>query len=124
MPALNEQDVRPTIGVITALPHEYAAVKVLLECQRSIFVSGRGAGRQYIYGEVQAPNGGRHQIVLALLPDMGNDHASTRAALLLQHFPSVQTIIMCGIAGGVPNPDKTPEHVRLGDIVVSNREGI
>jgi nucleoside phosphorylase/tetratricopeptide (TPR) repeat protein len=122
--AVNEQDVRPTIGVITALAHEYAAFKVLLESQRSIFVSGRGAGRQYLYGEVQAPNGGSHQVVLALLPDMGNDHASTRAALLLEHFPSVHTVIMSGIAGGVPNPDKPTEHVRLGDIVVSNREGV
>lgn len=123
-PTLNEQDVQPGVGIITALPHEYAAVKVLLESQRPVFVSGRGAGRQYLYGEVPAPNGGRHQIVLALLPDTGNDHASTRAALLLTHFPSVHTVIMSGIAGGVPNPNKPPEHVRLGDIVVSNREGV
>lgn len=123
-PALNEQDIKPTVGIITALPHEYAAVKVLLESQRPIFVSGRGAGRQYLYGEVPEPNGGRHQIVLALLPDTGNNQASTRAALLLEHFPSVHTIIMSGIAGGVPNPAKPAEHVRLGDIVVSNREGV
>lgn len=49
-PALSEQDAKPTVGVITALPHEYAAVKVLLESQRPIFMSGRGAGRQYLYG--------------------------------------------------------------------------
>lgn len=123
-PALNEQDVLPVVGIITALPHEYAAVKVLLETQRPIFVAGRGAGRQYLYGEVPAPNGDRHRIVLALLPDTGNDHASARAALLLTHFPSVHTVIMSGIAGGIPNPDKPAEHVRLGDIVVSNREGV
>lgn len=124
VPALNAQDVKPTVGIITALPHEYAAVKVLLESQHPISVSGRGAGRRYLYGEVSAPDGGRHQIVLALLPDTGNDHASTRAALLLTHFPSVHTIIMSGIAGGVPNPSKPAEHVRLGDIIVSNREGV
>ena len=78
----------PTVGIVTALPHEYAAVKVLLESQRPIFISGRGAGRQYLYGEVPASHGGRHQVVLALLPDMGNNQASTRAALLLEHFPS------------------------------------
>lgn len=121
---VNEQDVKPTIGIITALPHEYTAVKVLLESQRPISVAGRGAGRQYLYGEVPAFNGNRHQIVLALLPDTGNNQASARAALLLEHFPSVNTIIMSGIAGGVPYPDKPAEHVRLGDIVVSGREGV
>jgi nucleoside phosphorylase len=123
-PAIGERDIKPTIGIITALPHEYAAVKVLLESQYPIFMSGRGAGRQYLYGELSAPDGGNHSIVLALLPDTGNNLASTRAALLLQHFPSVNILIMSGIAGGVPNPDKPAEHVRLGDIVISNREGV
>lgn len=121
---LNERNIKPTIGIITALSHEYAAVKVLLESQRPIFVSGRGAGRQYLYGEVPAPNGGRHPIVLALLPDTGNNLASARAALLLEHFPTVNTVIMSGIACGVPYPDKSVEHVRLGDIVVLSREGM
>jgi nucleoside phosphorylase/tetratricopeptide (TPR) repeat protein len=121
---LNERDVKPTIGIITALPHEYAAVKVLLESQHPISVPGRGAGRQYLYGEVPALNGNSHPIVLALLPDTGNNQASARAALLLEHFPTINTIIMSGIAGGVPNPDKPSEHVRLGDIVVSNRDGV
>lgn len=123
-PAFNEQDVKPTVGIITALPHEYAAVKVLLESQRPIFVPGRGANRQYLYGEVPAPDCGRHRIVLALLPDTGNNHASARAALLIEHFPSVRIVIMSGIAGGVPNPNKSAEHVRLGDVVVTNREGV
>lgn len=55
---------------------------------------------------------------------MGNNQASTRAALLLEHFPTVHTVIMSGIAGGIPNPDKPAEHVRLGDVVVSSREGV
>jgi nucleoside phosphorylase/HEAT repeat protein len=121
--ALTEHHVKPTVGIITALPHEYAAVKVLLESQRPIVVSGRGAGRQYLYGELSAPNG-RHRIVLALLPDVGNNHASARAALLTNHFPSINLIIMAGIAGGIPHPERPAEHVRLGDIVVSNRDGV
>jgi nucleoside phosphorylase/tetratricopeptide (TPR) repeat protein len=116
--------MKPTIGIITALSHEYLAVKVLLESQRPIYVPGDGAGRQYLYGEIPAANGVVHSIVLALLPDMGNNIASARTAILLQHFKSVHTVIMCGIAGGVPNPDKPSEHVRLGDIVTSNRQGV
>jgi nucleoside phosphorylase/tetratricopeptide (TPR) repeat protein len=123
-PAFSEGELKPLIGIVAALPHEFAAVKVLLESPRPIFVPGRGAGRQYLYGELPAPNGGKHSIVLALPPDTGNNLASARAALLLNHFPSVHTIIMSGIAGGVPHPDKSAEHVRLGDIVVSNRDGV
>lgn len=31
---------------------------------------------------------------------------------------------MVGIAGGIPNPDKVEDHVRLGDVVVSNDGGV
>ena len=31
---------------------------------------------------------------------------------------------MTGIAGGVPFPEKAEDHVRLGDIVVSDRNGV
>jgi nucleoside phosphorylase/Flp pilus assembly protein TadD/predicted nucleic acid-binding protein len=123
-PAINEGDVRPTIGIITALPKEYGAVKVLLESQREIAVAGRGAGRRYLYGEIPASDGGKHAVVLALLPAMGNNPASSRATLLQTHFSSVQEIIMSGIAGGVPKPEDPEEHVRLGDIVVCNGQGV
>ena len=33
-------------------------------------------------------------------------------------------VIMVGIAGGVPNPAKPDDHVRLGDVVVSDRNGV
>jgi nucleoside phosphorylase len=55
---------------------------------------------------------------------MGNNVAAARGTLLLQHFPSVEAIVMVGIAGGVPNPDKADDHVRLGDVVVSDRRGV
>lgn len=116
--------IEPTIGIITALPHEYAAVKVLLESTRSLDLPGRGAGCRYLYGEIPSLSGGRHSLVLALLPHMGNNSASGRATLLLVHFPSVQAVIMAGIAGGAPNPTKPNEHVRLGDVVVSNQQGV
>jgi len=113
-----------TIGIITALPHEFGAVKALLENTREHFVDGRGAGRRYWLGEVPAANGGSNTVALALLPDTGNTIASTRATLLLEHFQNAQAIIMTGIAGGVPFPEKAEHHVRLGDIIVSNRYGV
>jgi nucleoside phosphorylase len=65
-----------TTGIITALPKEYATVKVLLESHRAVEVQGRGAGRRYLYGEIPAIDGGRHPIVLALLPALGNNPAA------------------------------------------------
>ncbi len=118
----NEQPF-PAFGIIAALTREYTAVKVLLENRRIHAVPGRGAGRQYLLGRVPSASGGSHSVVLALA-DKGNNMATARATLLLEHFPNVKSIIMVGIAGGVPNPKKPDEHVRLGDIVVSNRKGV
>lgn len=114
----------PSIGIITALPKEYAAVAVVLESTKPIDLPGHGAGRRYLYGEIPSSNSSKHPLVLALLSDMGNNSASSRATLLFEHFPSVQLVIMVGIAGGVPQPSVPAKHVRLGDIVVSDRNGV
>ena len=55
---------------------------------------------------------------------MGNNVAAARGTLLLQHFPKVEAIVMVGIGGGVPSPEKVDDHVRLGDVVVSDRRGV
>ena len=113
----------PKVGIITALPKEYAAVRVLLKNSKKYQSPGKGAGRRYLLGELPAKDGGKHIVVLALA-DVGNNLASSRASQLIEHFPSVESIIMVGIAGGVPFPSKPDEHVRLGDIVVSNQQGV
>lgn len=115
--------MNPTIGIITALPKEYVAVKMLLENQSKYRVPGRGAGRRYLLGEIPADGSGKHSLVLSLA-DMGNNIAANRATLLLEHFPTVESIIMVGIAGGIPCPDVPDEHIRLGDVVVSNQKGV
>jgi nucleoside phosphorylase len=113
----------PTVAVITALPHETAAVRAVFGDPPRFDVPGSGAGRAYWMAELPSPLGGRHRVVIAQA-DMGNNIAAVRASLLLSHFPSVESIIMCGIAGGIPNPTKVTEHVRLGDVVVSNQKGV
>ncbi len=118
-----EQRKQTTIGIITALPKEYVAVKAVVDNLVEFSVPGRGAGRRYLLGEVPAANRRKHIIALSLA-DVGNSIAAARATLLLEHFPNINTIIMVGIAGGVPFPDKPDEHVRLGDIVVSNKNGV
>ncbi len=114
----------PTIGIITALPKEYVAVKALIADGQETFVPGVRGLQRYLVGRVPAANGAEHVVVAALLTDMGNNSAAIRATLLLEHFQGVRSILMGGIAGGIPQPGKASEHVRLGDIVVSDRNGV
>jgi nucleoside phosphorylase len=113
----------PRIGVITALTHETAAVRSALGDPPQINLPGSGAGRAYWLAEIASPFGGVHHVVIAQA-DIGNNIAAVRGTQVLSHFPTVDSIIMCGIAGGIPQPTKAAEHVRLGDIVISNIKGI
>jgi nucleoside phosphorylase len=118
-----EEQLPYRVGIVTALEIEYAAVKALLDNITDYSVPGQGAGRRYLLGETPAIDGGKHSVVLALA-GQGNNIAAARATLLLEHFPNVKSIIMVGIAGGIPNPTKVDEHVRLGDVVISDKKGV
>ena len=115
--------VEPAIGIITALPKELAAAKRILEDAQPYHVPGKGAGRRYWAGRIPALGGRFHTVVLGKA-EMGTNPAATRATLMLEHFPTIQFIIMVGIAGGCPHPGKPSEHVRLGDVVVSDERGV
>jgi nucleoside phosphorylase/tetratricopeptide (TPR) repeat protein len=114
---------RVTVGIVTALPEERAAMRSMLEGPVRWSAEGRGAGRAYDLGEITAHDGGKHVVALALA-GMGNNSAASRGALLLSHFPEIEGVLMVGIAGGVPNAERAGEHVRLGDVVVSDRRGV
>jgi nucleoside phosphorylase len=113
-----------SIGVITALPEEFAAICQVLQCGGPIDLPGAGAGRKYAIARIRTTGGGEHVVAVGMLVDMGNDSAAIRATQMMQHCPSISHIIMSGIAGAVPNPDKAEHHVRLGDIVVSDWNGV
>lgn len=115
--------MEPSIGIMTALPIECNAVEQVLEYVKPFAVPGIGAGRKYKIGRIPSINGGDHHIVLSC-GDKGNNLAASRATLMIEHFPTIKYIIMVGIAGGVPNPDKPDVHVRLGDVVVSDNKGV
>jgi len=122
--AIDNEQTKPLIGIITALPQEYAAVKSIFENSgEEISFPGAGAGRIYCLVDINSLNGNKSKLVLAYA-SMGTNIAATRATLLLEHFPDLKYIFMVGIAGGVPNPKKVEDHVRLGDIVVSNEKGV
>jgi nucleoside phosphorylase/tetratricopeptide (TPR) repeat protein len=120
---VEERTPAPTVGIVTALPCETAAVRAVFGDPSRIDMPGSGAGRAYWMAEVASPRGGTHRVLIAQA-DMGTNSAAVRASLLLAHFPTVESIVMCGIAGGIPDSPGTADGVRLGDIVVSNQKGV
>ncbi len=114
----------PAIGIIVALVEEFDAVRLMLSNERRYRAQGPGGSREYLFGEISSTRKGTHQVVLAQTATMGNNSAALRASKMLTDFDGIDAIIMCGIAGGVPHPTSPQDHVRLGDIVVSNRMGV
>ncbi|GGM40524.1 CATRA conflict system CASPASE/TPR repeat-associated protein [Dactylosporangium sucinum] len=107
----------PTIGLVTALPEEFAAMLALLDGAAGTAVARDRA--EYRRATVPSVDPARpHEVVLTLLAETGNDAAAHAAAHLVRSFPSVDQIVMVGIAAGVPAPRDPAAHVRLGDIVV------
>ncbi len=104
------------IGIVTALPHEFTAIKVLLENTQEVRFHAKDdtAGNRYIIGEVACGHG-THRVALCMLPRYGNNFASIISTKMMNWFKNIKNIIICGIAGGVPSK------VRLGDLVVSMR---
>ncbi|MCY1138993.1 hypothetical protein OWR29_13370 [Actinoplanes sp. Pm04-4] len=78
----------------------------------------------YRLGRIPSGTAGQfHSVVLLIPPRDGTQLAATCCAHMLRTFPNIRTVIMTGIAGGIPRPRQPHKHVRLGDIVVAH-EGI
>lgn len=112
------------IGIVTALTEEFVAMqKMLIDPKTVVFPKlkaiGKTTGREYCVGKIRSLDGKYHQIALTQTLGPGNTSAAMRASSLLEHFPKLDVIIMTGIAGGIPDPENTEKHVRLGDIVVA-----
>lgn len=108
--------------VVTALPEEEAAM--LAVCDRHRNVGNRGDRAIYRQAEIALDNGERRPIIVTTASKMGKAEAAALTANALRSFPDVEHVLMVGIAAGVPNPSNPDEHVRLGDIVVSDHHGV
>jgi nucleoside phosphorylase len=106
------------VGVVTALPKEAVAVLRVLDERGE---TARG-GVVYDVG-LAAGIGGAHGVVHAT-SGMGNTAAGVVGTRILGHFPTLQHLIMVGIAGMVPDPENAERHARLGDVVVSSEKGV
>src|SRR2546423_1944893 len=92
----------PVFGIVTALPVEFAAVRAVLDDPRGPqTVTGDRA--LYVLGTLPSRDDERpHPVVLTLLGDTGNSAAAESCANLIRSFPTVDIVVMCGIACGVP----------------------
>lgn len=110
-------------AVVTALPKEFAAMIAMLDGARSLSLAGDP--NDYFMGKIPAADGtGNHVVVVALQKKPANNSASAVASHLPHSFPNLEDVLMVGIAGGVPQPKDPDKHVRLGDVVVCDQNGI
>lgn len=109
------------VVIITALPVEFAAVRLLIgDGQALRVVNDPGT---YWSGTFQGEDGTEKRVLVALLTRMGNLPAATATSNVLRSF-EVEHLLFCGIALGVPRPMDVGKHVRLGDVVLGDREGV
>lgn len=109
-----------TIGIVTALPKELAAVRLVFS--PNVRVAGP-SGNVYHICSIPCIEGER-VVAIALLRTMGNICAAVQATQLLSDCPNISDLMMVGIAGAIPCPTDASRHVRLGDIVVSGMSGV
>lgn len=116
-PLLEDCDVL----VITILDEEYqAAVQAILDGK---YAERRSGNIDFAVGACpskQGPSGGIN-VAIACVGAAGASGASSVASLSKHSIPNADYLIVCGIAGAIPNFKKPENHVRRGDIIVSNR---
>jgi len=115
----------PRIAICTALPEELAACRLVIDDLAPLNPENPDDGNLYWCGTLPSRADAKsHRVLLTSLVKMGNNVAATAVTHLIRSFPSVEYVLMVGIAGGIPHPTKPDDHVRLGDIVVSNEKGV
>ncbi|KAH7000815.1 pfs domain-containing protein [Ilyonectria destructans] len=107
-----------TVGWICAITTEFVAAQAFLdEEHRKLEAAADNDNNNYTLGKI-----GKHNVVMAGLPksEYGTTSAATVAKDILRSFPNIRIGLMVGIGGGAPS---AKHDIRLGDIVVSTRDG-
>lgn len=106
--------------VVTALQIEYQAFASIMSNRQSYCDSVDST----LVGYSGSSNEGASKILLIHLGAMGNNSAAAVTSKVLSVHPEIRYVLMSGIAGAVPNANSAEEHVRLGDVVVSDLAGV
>jgi nucleoside phosphorylase len=112
------------LGICTALPKEHLAVYAAFHLTRDPSRIITRNGRRYDKVDITAFDGSVHELVFPQPTMMGNNRSAITSTNLLNDFPEVQDLVLVGIAGAVPHPEKVEVHVRLGDVVVLGDLGV
>ncbi|MEN3613727.1 hypothetical protein AAH979_29780 [Plantactinospora sp. ZYX-F-223] len=108
------------VGIVTALPVECVAMRMMVDELEELRVPGDP--NHYRGGTLPSRDPERpHRVVTAVQTEDGTRNAAAICADMARSFPGLGTFVMCGIAGGVPAPHQPDRHVRLGDIVVATK---
>ena len=103
---------------VCALPVEVETCRLSLDEEHdAIELSPESTRKIYICGRIGSQN-----VVIASLPlgSHGTLSAATVAAQVEHDFPSIESRLLIGVAGGVPDlQSSSPQDIRLGDVVVS-----
>lgn len=97
-----------TVACICPMAVELAPVEAMLEEIHPTLNTSRSQNA-YTLGSI-----GGHNVVIAVMPEIGNNCAAIVATQLLNDFPSIRFGLLVGIGGGIPGEDD----IRLGDVVV------
>lgn len=105
------------IAIICALPLEAEYVQSVFDkCwdhEGKQYGKALGDKNAYTTGLI-----GKHNVVLAHMPNMGGNSASAVAANIVTSFPAIQLGLVVGICGAVPF-STAGEDIILGDIIIS-----
>ncbi|MFY1669822.1 effector-associated domain 2-containing protein [Plantactinospora sp. WMMB334] len=108
------------VGIVTALPLECAAVRLMVNGLDDLEVPGDL--NHYRVGTLPSRDSEHpHRVVVAVQAEDGTRNAAAICTDMARSFPGLAVFVMCGIAGGVPAPHQPDRHVRLGDVVVATR---
>lgn len=104
------------VAIICALALEYDAVSLLFDqfWDEDDEPYGRAQGDTNIYTTGRI---GNHNVVLALLPNMGTASGAGSAASFRSSYSGMKIAFLVGICGGVPGAGQ--DEVLLGDVVIS-----
>jgi nucleoside phosphorylase len=117
LPPADRDDFK--IAIICALRLEYDAVTALFDefWDSEGDTYGRVSGDQNTYTTGRI---GRHNVVLALLSDMGKASAASVAANFRSSYNWIELALLVGVCGGVPT--RSPEEeILLGDVIISQQ---
>jgi nucleoside phosphorylase len=100
-----------TVACICPTGIELAPVEAMLDEMHQTLPTNQDKNT-YTLGRI-----GAHNIVIAIMPEIGNNSAARVATQLLNDFISIRFGLLVGTGGGIPSDDE--DDIRLGDVVVS-----